>query len=81
MWNDLRQPYRDDHAWLKDAVEQRPSIVRNRRNALTSDTPRLPGRRLPTVDDTNPALPMKRTIPQFPEFKVLKVMQDVYHQQ
>ena len=37
-----------------------------------------PGR---AVDDINPALPIIKNIPQFPEFRVLKVMQDLYHQQ
>ena len=30
-----------------------------------------------TVDDMNPALPLIRNIPQFPKFRVLKVMQDL----
>ena len=34
----------------------------------------------PTVDDRNPALPIISTIPCSPEFRVLKVMQDFYHQ-
>ena len=33
-----------------------------------------------TVDDINPALPMIRNIPYFPDCWVLKVMQDLYHQ-
>ena len=33
------------------------------------------------VDDINPALSMIRNTTQFPWFRVLKVMQDVYHQQ
>ena len=32
-------------------------------------------------DDINPALPIIRYIPEFPLFRVLKVMQDLYHQQ
>ena len=31
--------------------------------------------------DFNPALPITRNKPSFPEFRVLKVMQDLYHQQ
>ena len=30
-----------------------------------------------TVDDQNPALPLKRNIPEFPKLRVLKVMQDL----
>ena len=33
------------------------------------------------VDDITPAVPTKRNIPQFPWFRVLQVMQDLYHQQ
>ena len=33
------------------------------------------------VDDINPALPIIRNMPQLPLFRVLKVMQDLYHQQ
>ena len=33
-----------------------------------------------TVDDTNPALPGISNIRLFPEFRVLEVMQDLYHQ-
>ena len=35
----------------------------------------------PTIDDKNPALPRIRNVPSFPTFRVLKVMQDLYHQQ
>ena len=35
----------------------------------------------PTVDDINPALPIIRNIPQFPWFRVHKVVQVLYHQQ
>ena len=34
---------------------------------------------IPTVDDRNPAVPIIN-IPQFPQLRVLKVMQDLYHQ-
>ena len=34
-----------------------------------------------TVDDISPALPITRNIAQFPKFRILKVMQDLYHQQ
>ena len=34
-----------------------------------------------TVDGINPALPIIRNIPYVREFRVLKVMQDLYHQQ
>ena len=34
-----------------------------------------------TVDDINPALPRARNIQYFPEFRLLKIMQDLYHQQ
>ena len=34
-----------------------------------------------TVDDTNPALHIIRNIPYFPELRVRKVMQDLYHQE
>ena len=34
----------------------------------------------PTADDINPALAIIRNVPQFPEFRVLKVMQHFYHQ-
>ena len=34
-----------------------------------------------TVDDLNPAEPIVRNIPYFPESRALKVMQDLYHQQ
>ena len=40
--------------------------------------------RVETVDDINPASPIIWNIPyipSFPEFTVLKVMQDLYHQQ
>ena len=33
-----------------------------------------------TVDDIDPALPIVRIIPFFPQFGVHKVMQDLYHQ-
>ena len=32
------------------------------------------------VDDIHPAVPTIRNIPYFPEFRVLEVMQDFYHQ-
>ena len=33
-----------------------------------------------TVDGQNPALPIIRNIPEFPQFRVLRVMQDFVHQ-
>ena len=42
---------------------------------LGSDCSRLLGT-LATVDDINPALPIIRNIPDFPQFRVLKVLQD-----
>ena len=48
-------------------------------------TPTMPVNRnchpRPTVDDASPALPIISNIPYFPLFRVLRVMQDVYHQQ
>ena len=32
------------------------------------------------VDDINPALPIIRNIPRFPEFRILKLKSDLYHQ-
>ena len=37
-------------------------------------------KKLPTIDDIIPALPIKMNVPLFPWFRVLKVMQDLYHQ-
>ena len=39
------------------------------------------GWRVGTVDDINPALPMIRNLPPFPQIRVLQVMQDLYRQQ
>ena len=33
-----------------------------------------------SIDDINPKLPVIRNMPLFPQFRVLKVMQDLYHQ-
>ena len=33
-----------------------------------------------SVDGQNPALPIVRNIPKFPQFRLLKVMQDFVHQ-
>ena len=42
---------------------------------------RVLGCRWDAVDDIDPALPIIGNLPEFPWFRVLKVMQDSYHQQ